>query len=146
MRDNLSCLSPVARTAERGAGPDNFQIELYRSAAVPQDRIKTGFDSQRLHQAPAMNLSTRIKPIRCLKASAVEIVRTMTEERGALVIAPNDEAKALVQDVAIGAQTQETMALLKILALGQREIEKGAVVPAAEAQRRRRVYRHRYTN
>lgn len=37
-----------------------------------------------------------------------------------------------MQDVATYEQTQETMALLKILALGKREIEDGKVVPAAK--------------
>ena len=35
-------------------------------------------------------------------------------------------------------QTQETLALLKILSLGNRQIEAGRVVPAAEAMRRAR--------
>lgn len=85
-----------------------------------------------------MKYSTRIKPISYLKANAAEIVRTMAEERSALVITQNGEAKAVMQDVATYEQTQETMALLKILALGRREIEKGEVVPAAEALRRLR--------
>ncbi len=85
-----------------------------------------------------MKYSTRIKPISYLKANAAEIVRTLAEERSALVITQNGEAKAVMQDVATYEQTQETMALLKILALGRREIEKGEVVPAAEALRRLR--------
>ena len=82
-----------------------------------------------------MKYSTRIKPISYLKANAAEIVRTMSEERSALVITQNGEAKAVMQDVATYEQTQETMALLKILALGKREIEDGKVVPAAKAIR-----------
>ena len=82
-----------------------------------------------------MKYSTRIKPISYLKANAAEIVRTMAEERSALVITQNGEAKAVMQDVATYEQTQETMALLKILALGNREIEEGKVAPAAEAIR-----------
>ena len=35
-------------------------------------------------------------------------------------------------------QMQETLALLEILALGNRQIEAGRVVPAAEAMRRAR--------
>ena len=35
-------------------------------------------------------------------------------------------------------QMQETLALLKILALGNRQIEQGRLVPAAEAMRRPR--------
>lgn len=82
-----------------------------------------------------MKYSTRIKPISYLKANAAEIIRTMSEERSALVITQNGEAKAVMQDVATYEQTQETMALLKILALGKREIEDGKVVPAAKAIR-----------
>lgn len=85
-----------------------------------------------------MKYSTRIKPISYLKANAAEIVRTLAQERSALVITQNGEAKAVMQDVATYEQTQETMALLKILALGRREIGKGEVVPAAEALRRLR--------
>ena len=90
-----------------------------------------------------MKYSTRIKPISYLKAHAAEIVRTLAEERSALVITQNGEAKAVMQDVATYEQTQETMALLKILALGNREIEAGKVVPASKAIRavRKRIAR-----
>jgi len=44
-----------------------------------------------------------------------------------------------MQDVASYEATQETLALLKILALGNREIEQGKVTPAAEALRRVRA-------
>ena len=44
-----------------------------------------------------------------------------------------------MQDVASYEATQETLALLKILALGNREIEQGKVTPAAEAFRRVRA-------
>ncbi len=41
------------------------------------------------------------------------------------MITQNGEAKAVLQDVGSYEQTQETMALLKILALGQRDLEEG---------------------
>ena len=90
-----------------------------------------------------MKYSTRIKPISYLKANAAAIVRTLAQERSALVITQNGEAKAVMQDVATYEQTQETLALLKILALGNREIGEGKVVPAAEAIRalRRKIAR-----
>lgn len=47
-------------------------------------------------------------------------------------------AKLVVQDVASYEATQETMALLKILALGNRQVEEGKVVPVAVAIRRAR--------
>jgi prevent-host-death family protein len=83
-----------------------------------------------------MKYSTQIKPISYLKANAAEIVRELAEHRRPLVITQNGEAKAVLQDVASYEQTQETLALLKILALGNRQIEEGKVVPAADAIRR----------
>ena len=50
----------------------------------------------------------------------------------------NGEAKAVIQDIASYQETQETLALLKILALGNREIEEGKVKPIANVVERLR--------
>ena len=85
-----------------------------------------------------MKLSSQIKPISYLKAHAAEIVRNLGEQREPLVITQNGEAKVVIQDIESYEQTQETMALLKILALGNRQIEEGKVQPAADVIKRRR--------
>jgi prevent-host-death family protein len=85
-----------------------------------------------------MKYSTQIKSISFLKANAAEIIRKLAEQREPLVITQNGEAKAVIQDVASYEQTQETLALLKILALGSRQIEEDKVVPAADATKRLR--------
>lgn len=82
-----------------------------------------------------MKYSTRIKPISYLKANAAEVVRELTEQREPLVITQNGEAKLVLQDVASFEQTQDTLALLKILALGNRQIDTGRVVSAKRALR-----------
>ena len=82
-----------------------------------------------------MNLSSQIKPISYLKAHAADIVRTLGEQGGPMVITQNGEAKAVLQDIQSYERMQETLALLKILALGRRQIEDGRVVPAADALR-----------
>jgi prevent-host-death family protein len=79
-----------------------------------------------------MKLSTQVRPITYLKANAAEVIRDLAEHRQTLVITQNGEAKAVMQDVASYEQTQETLALLKILALGNRQIEDGKVVAAAD--------------
>lgn len=79
-----------------------------------------------------MRLSRQIKPISYLKAHAAEIVRSLSERGEPLVITQNGEAKVVIQDIESYEQTQETMALLKILALGTRQIEEGKVQPATE--------------
>ena len=90
-----------------------------------------------------MKLSTQIKPISYLKTHAAEIVRGLGERTEPLVITQNGEAKAVLQDIASYEQTQETMALLKILALGNRQIEEGKVQPAADVLKRLRARKNR---
>jgi len=79
-----------------------------------------------------MRYSSQVKPISYLKANAAEVLARLAEQREPLVITQNGEAKAVIQDVATFEQTQETLALLKILALGNREIEAGKVKPVGE--------------
>ncbi|MBI2435374.1 MAG: type II toxin-antitoxin system Phd/YefM family antitoxin [Candidatus Hydrogenedentes bacterium] len=80
-----------------------------------------------------MKLSSRIKPISYLKAHAAEIVRSLAEQRGPFIITQNGEAKVVVQDIKSYEEAQETMALLKILALGNRDIEEGKTIPLGDA-------------
>jgi Antitoxin Phd_YefM, type II toxin-antitoxin system len=49
-----------------------------------------------------------------------------------LIITQNGEARAVLQDIASYGQTQETLALLKILALGDRQISEGRVRAAGD--------------
>ena len=85
-----------------------------------------------------MKLSSQIKPISYLKAHAAEIVRELGEKREPLVITQNGEAKVVIQDIESYEQNQEAMALLKILALGMRQIEEGKVQPAEDVIKRLR--------
>jgi prevent-host-death family protein len=79
-----------------------------------------------------MKLSSQIKPISYLKAHAAEIVRNLGEQREPLVITQNGEAKVVIQGIESYEQTQETLALLKILAIGTRQIEEGKVQSAED--------------
>ncbi len=85
-----------------------------------------------------MPLSRQIKPISYLKAHASEIVRNIGKQQEPMIITQNGEAKAVVQDMESYEQTQETMALSKILALGTRQIEEGKVQPAVDVIKRLR--------
>jgi prevent-host-death family protein len=88
-----------------------------------------------------MKLSSRIRPISYLKAHTAEIVRNLAEQREPLVITQNGEAKVVIQDIESYEQTQQTMALLKILALGMRQIEEGKFLPAEDVIKRLRERR-----
>lgn len=77
-----------------------------------------------------MKLSNQIKPISYLKANAAEVVRHLAKQEEPLVITQNGEVKVVVQGIESYEQTQETLALLKVLALGMRQVEDGKVQPA----------------
>ena len=83
-----------------------------------------------------MKLSNQIKPVSYLKANAAEILRTLGEEP--LIITQNGEARVVIQGIESYEQTQETMALLKILALENRQVEKGKVTSATSVIKRLR--------
>jgi prevent-host-death family protein len=73
-----------------------------------------------------------IKPISYLKSEAARIVTELSESREPMVITQNGEAKLVVQDIASYEAQRQTLALLKILALGQKEIGQGKTTGAAE--------------
>lgn len=75
---------------------------------------------------------SRIKPVSYLKANAAEILNEVAEQRATYVITQNGEAKAVLQDIASYEVTQETLALLKLLALGRADSDAGRVRPAID--------------
>jgi prevent-host-death family protein len=88
-----------------------------------------------------MRYSSQIKPISYFKANAAEVLTRLAEQREPLIITQNGEAKAVLQDVASFEETQETLALLKILALGNLEVAAGKVRPVADVVARLRTRR-----
>ena len=88
-----------------------------------------------------MRYSSQIKPISYLKANAAEVLAELTVRRQPMVITQNGEAKAVLQDVASFEETQETLALLKILALGNQDVTAGKVKPVAAVVARLRARR-----
>lgn len=77
-----------------------------------------------------MKYSAQVKPISFLKAHAADVLLDLADRREPMVITQNGEAKAVLQDIASFEQTQDTLALLKLLALGNQDIEAGRIKPA----------------
>ncbi len=86
-----------------------------------------------------MRYSSQVKPISYLKANAAEVLTHLAEQRQPLVITQNGEARAVLQDVASFEETQETLAMLKILALGNQDVAAGKVRPATDVVARLRA-------
>ena len=72
-----------------------------------------------------MKLSTQIKPISYLKSHTAQIVKELADSRQPMVITQNGEATLVVIDVKSFEERENTLALLKILAMGNQEIEQG---------------------
>ncbi|MFA6033418.1 MAG: type II toxin-antitoxin system Phd/YefM family antitoxin [Myxococcota bacterium] len=80
-----------------------------------------------------MKLSGQIKPISYLKANAARIVLDLNAGSDPLVITQNGEPRVVVQDIRSYEKGLETLALLKVLALGNSQIKERKVIPAADA-------------
>jgi hypothetical protein len=89
-----------------------------------------------------MKYSDLIKPVSYLKTHASEVVRDVCSNRETMIITHHGEAKVIVQDIHVYEQTQESLAMLKILAQSSASIERGVYKPATktfESVRKRAV-------
>jgi len=86
-----------------------------------------------------MRYSTHVKSISYVKANAAEVLDRLKEDREPLLITQNGEARAVLQDVKSYEDTQQTLALLKLLALGQQDIAAGRTRPVADVVNRLRA-------
>jgi prevent-host-death family protein len=80
-----------------------------------------------------MLLQHAVKPISYFKAHAADILNDLAANQGSLVITQNGEAKAVLQDICEYERTQESLALLKILALGRTDYEAERFKPVSAA-------------
>jgi len=80
-----------------------------------------------------MKYSEAVKPISYFKAHASEVVRDVVDNNKTMIITQNGEAKVILQDVRAYEQLQESLALLKILALSQKKLGEGKVKTASKA-------------
>jgi len=75
-------------------------------------------------------MKLNVKPISKLKAEAPDVIRDIEASKSPVVITVNGEAKAVLQDIVSYEETQESLALLKILALANKQVEQGNIRPA----------------
>ena len=64
-----------------------------------------------------MRMSEVVKSISYLKANAANMIEEINKDQKTFVITQNGEAKVIVQDIKVYEKTQETMAMLKLLAM-----------------------------
>jgi prevent-host-death family protein len=79
-----------------------------------------------------MKLSEQVKPISYFKDNAAKVIADISESREPLIITQNGEATCVVQDIKSYEENRNTIALLKILAMGRKQIEQGKFRPAGK--------------
>ena len=77
--------------------------------------------------------SENIKPISYFKTHASEVIKDVSDNHKTLIITQNGEAKVIVQDIRSFEQSQESLALLKILALSANNLKEGRIKPLKRA-------------
>ena len=80
-----------------------------------------------------MKPSKSVKPISYQKPHMTEMLRNVSKGQRTIVITQQDKAKAVLRDIASYEQTQESLALLKMLAQSSKSIQEGRTKPAAKA-------------
>jgi prevent-host-death family protein len=80
-----------------------------------------------------MKLSESVKPVSYLKSHTAEVLRDVSEKQRTMVITQHGEARAVIQDIASYEQTQESLALLKMLAQSSKSIQEGRSKPFKKA-------------
>ncbi len=64
-----------------------------------------------------MKMSESVKSISYLKANAADMIDEINKDQKTYIITQNGEAKVIVQDIKVYEKTQETMAMLKLMAM-----------------------------
>ena len=79
-----------------------------------------------------MNLSSDIKPISDLKSKTAEVINEANENKRAIIITQNGEAKVVIQDIKTYENMQNSINLLKLIVQSENDIENKNIVNQEE--------------
>ena len=79
-----------------------------------------------------MKLSRDLKPVSYFKNNMAEVIRKLNENQGTMIITQNGEARAALIDIKAYEDLQETLAMLEMIALGNRSLTEGRYRPAEQ--------------
>ncbi len=85
-----------------------------------------------------MSQRADVKPITYLKNRTAQLLREVNEGGRAVTITQNGEARAVLMDVDTYDRWRSAMALLKLLAQGEADVEAGRTVKQSDVFRRSR--------
>ena len=79
-----------------------------------------------------MKLSQDLKPVSYFKNNMAEVIRNLNKSQGTMIITQNGEAKAALMDIKAYEDLQETLAMLAMIAQGNRDLTEGRYRPAEQ--------------
>ena len=79
-----------------------------------------------------MKLSQDLKPVSYFKNNMAAVIRKLNENQGTMIITQNGEAKAVLIDIKAYEDLQETLAMLKMIARGNKSVTEGRYRPAEQ--------------
>ena len=79
-----------------------------------------------------MKLSQDLKPVSYFKNNMAEVLRKLNENKGTMIITQNGEAKAALIDIDAYEDLQETLAMLEMIALGNKNLSEKQFRPAEQ--------------
>ena len=80
-----------------------------------------------LEEKMALNLRDNVKPISYVKTNAAEMMNYVNERRNPIIITQNGEARAVLMDINTYQDNEDAFALLCLLRMAEKDIEKGNV-------------------
>ena len=80
-----------------------------------------------------MSRKTSIKPITYMKTNAADILATVSQSGETVIITHNGEGKMVIQDIDTYESMKETLAVLKLVALGRRSVKERNLKTARKA-------------
>ena len=82
-----------------------------------------------------MKLSQDLKSISYFKNNMAEVIRKINENQGTMIITQNGEARAALMDIKAYEDLQETLAMLEMIAIGNKNLSEGRYRPAEQVLR-----------
>ena len=83
-----------------------------------------------------MKSTHNIKTVGFVKTNAAQIIDEIQKTRQPVIITKNGNARAVLQDITSYERDRQALLILKLIAQGERDVERGRVKPHAEVMAR----------
>ncbi|NNM53472.1 MAG: type II toxin-antitoxin system Phd/YefM family antitoxin [Spirochaetales bacterium] len=83
-----------------------------------------------------LNLEKDIRPISYVKSHTAEMIKQVEDTRSPVVITQNGEAKAVLVDVASYQSLVDSVNLMKLISIGERDFREGRVLTNDELDKK----------